>query len=269
VQSVSSPVWPRTWPPACSEGVALPATLTTPELASGKPPPATAVTDPPNWVSEVRRKYRLRITDWAVQSWAMTIAPRRFMGEWATGQREALNPLRFLAVGTALEIVAERVSRWYLHLPRPDTTWVGWITSSFGMTVFIVLMAAIMHGVLRLKSRAPLRSSIAATIFSTSGPGTLLCLLSWGGACAYYAVFKRISVISSAGLTFPWPVYLASMAPFFAWTVAALTGVHAVRWWWGLLAVLAVPIVIMAVSIAMVIALFLTHHEHLLTNLPI
>jgi hypothetical protein len=246
----------------------LPATLATPELAPAKPVTAAVVIDPPNWVSDVRRKYRLRITDWAVQSWAMTVAPRRFMEEWATGQREALNPLRFLAVGAALEIVAERVSRWYLHLPRPDTTWVGWITSSFGVTVFTVLMAAIMHAVLRLKSRAPLRSSIAATIFSTSGPGTLLCLLSWGGSCTYYAVFKRIPIMSSAGMTFPWPVYLASMAPFFAWTVAALTGVHAVRWWWGLLAVLAVPIVIMVFVFVFAFVIVVTHHQHLLTTLP-
>jgi hypothetical protein len=203
----------------------------------------------PDWVSDVRRKYRLRITDWVTQAWAMTVAPHRFMAEWATGRREALNPLRYLAVGTAVKFLAERGARWVMHLESSEKTWVSWLRSSFGVTVTLILFGLMMHVVLRLRSRAPVRSTVAAIIFSSAGPGVFGHVLAWLVSIAIYLVGHRVPCYAPQG-TPPYPYPVLGITYFgYLWLTAALSGVHRVRWWWALAALLAIPVGMAVVGI--------------------
>ena len=44
-------------------------------MESAPPPPITNASAVPDWISEARRKYVLRIRDWLSQSWQVTVLP--------------------------------------------------------------------------------------------------------------------------------------------------------------------------------------------------
>jgi hypothetical protein len=215
-------------------------------LAQGVAPTASPKAPPahPDWFREVRRKYTLRLTDWATQAWAITVAPHRFLADWVGGRRDALNPLRFFAVGTALMFLVDRGGRKLLHIaPAPSQGLLGVINSSTGSTALVFLGATLLHVVLRLRSKAPLRSSVAAVLFTHAGPGAFLSILGWLLSAAIHVVQGHVSGALYNGAFTPWPVIGLDFVGF-GWVVAALVGVHRVRWWWSVLALAAAPVIL-------------------------
>jgi hypothetical protein len=235
---------------------ATPVALADPRAPSGSavPPPLpklapAAERNPPDWIQDIRRKYTLRLTDWVTQAWAVTIAPRRFMEEWAAGQRETLNPLRYFAVGTTFSYFADRGSRRVLHIPNPPQSgFIAWMYTHFGITLMVLMFGVVMHGVLRLRSRAPLRSTLAALVFASSGPGTFATLFAWVGTCALYLARGSAPMLVTGGVTWPWAVLICSYLSF-AWTVATLAAVHRVRWWWPLLSLVILFMALIVVGV--------------------
>jgi hypothetical protein len=240
MQSASSSPWSVRTP--FPEVTAVRRTVSAP--AATAQPKIVAAPDgaPPDWIREARRKYTLRLRDWATQAWAMTHSPHRFMQEWMSGQREALNPLRFLAVGLAATFLVDKLFRRLLHLASPATdTPGGWLNTTTGTTLYVILCGAAIHGMLRWRSRAELRSSLAATMFATSGPAALLSVAGWIVCLGIHLAHGNLHVIDTpAG-----PLPLVAMAVgilALGWPVAALAAVHRMRWWWPLLALLGVYI---------------------------
>lgn len=214
----------------------------------------------PDWVRELARKYKLRVIDWTTQSWALLVAPHRFMEEWASGRREALAPTRFYAFGTAITVLVQRVGMWICHTKQVESTW--W-RSAMHSVFFSIAVAAVMgactHLLLRKRSKAPLRATVAAQMFTTAGPQVFLVALGWLVSCVWFSLHGSVPMVNagSAGTGYeavqvPIP---ASLGPTIAygWSVAALAGVHRVRWWRALLAMLG-GIVILAFGAALVIS---------------
>ena len=201
--------------------------------------PTEARKAPPDWVAEAARKYAYRIRDWAAQSWMLTHSPRRFAAEWAAGTREALNPLRFLAVGTTVTVLAERGARWIIHLPTPaHEGWVGWLQGSLGQMLNLTVTGALMHVMLRRRSGAPFRSTLGAAVFAAGGPGTLSAVVGWTTSVALFLQRGHVPLFEAKTAALPIPVLVSAVVDF-VWTVATIAGVHRTRWWAPLLAFVA------------------------------
>jgi hypothetical protein len=224
--------------------------------AISNPPPA--VTEPPPWITDIVRKYRLRITDWVSQAWLLTISPRRTLDEWATGKRELLNPLRFTAVGLGICLLLDKGGRWLCHI-EPSPTLHGWQAynqsfthSSMGMVFSAFVGGTLMHPVLRWKSKAALRSTIAASLYANFGPGVFLTALSWLVCLGLFGFHHKIPLfVSTTGENMPWPSVVAAFLSG-PWVVGGFSGAHRVRWWWSSLAYLALPVFGLAVIVTSV-----------------
>jgi hypothetical protein len=216
----------------------------------------------PDWIREAARKYAFRIRDWAAQTWMLTHSPRRFVSEWTNGTREALNPLRFLAVGTTLMVLAERGARWVIHLaPLAHEGWTGWLRGSIADMLSATVMGALMHIPLRFRSGATFRSSLGAVIFATGGPGAVATALGWLVCVALYLGFGHVPLFPhTEGTPVPLPVVFAGMLGS-AWTALTMAAVHRVRWWIPFLALIGAITVLTLVSAiaALVVAKGLGH----------
>jgi hypothetical protein len=172
----------------------------------------------PDWVTEARSKYVLRIRDWLIQSWEVTRSPHRFMSEWAQGKREALNPLRFAAVGGALSYLLRWAASRILGEPKPLEGLARWNTSSWGRFALVIVVAAVFHPLLALRSKAPFRATLAAVAFALAGPAVFLSF-------AVYAVLVACWYLKFGT---PWDVrvlFCASWAKL-AWAAFAVAGAH-------------------------------------------
>jgi hypothetical protein len=172
-----------------------------------------------------------------VQAWTLFVAPRRFMEEWSTGRRTAMDPLAFLAAGVALKALVARYGERYFGTQMPSSSVVDWMRSSTGVTAVLFAVGGVSHLVLRRRSRAPLRSTVAAIAYTSGGPAVILACIGW-----VVALLLRLGhrdptfMLYQTKLTVP---VVAMAYVSHAWTLAALAGAHRVRWVWAALAVLA------------------------------
>jgi hypothetical protein len=202
----------------------------------------------PDWVADIRRKYTLRGRDWLCQSWALLRAPHLFMQEWSEGRREALNPLRFFAFGTMLTLLMDRGGRALLHkVAFPSNDIRDAVRTSGGLVATVVVIAACMHLVLRTRSRIPFRGSLAATAYAFAGPGVFCHLFGWIVSAAIYFTHGTITVgqggwLVGGGSNWPWPIGIMTLLSFL-WTVVAVAGVHRLRWWWGVIALVGTSLI--------------------------
>ncbi|MFL5346699.1 MAG: hypothetical protein ACJ8AT_18110 [Hyalangium sp.] len=217
------------------------------------PPPAIAqptlaAESPPDWVRDIWRKYTRRVLDYFRQSFALLVGPRRFMEQWATGQRETLNPLRFMGLGIVMALTTRHLGERYVLDPASEIQNVAPLLKIPLVVDLIFLVLALpAHGVMRLSgSRAPLRATVAAIIFTATGPLVLMHIVGWllSGLCLVLTGSAPLMEIK-AGLSsrlyrhsaYPWPIIFANMVALF-YFVRAIAGVHRARWGWALLALL-------------------------------
>jgi hypothetical protein len=200
----------------------------------------------PDWVGEMWRKYSGRIRDYFVQTAALCRRPASFMEEWVTGQREMLNPLRFMGIGFLISLGVHFLKeRGVAGAAGPGST-AGFILTHPALLQLTVLLVAIpTHGVMRLSgSRTPLRATLAASIFASLGPNLVL-------STAAFLASALIQLFAGTPATIPvpaeqqattelvlgstansWP-YLLCYILQLVYSARTLTGVHRARWWWA------------------------------------
>lgn len=215
--------------------------------------PVVAAPSPPDWVTDIWRKYTTRILDYFRQSFALLTSPRQFMEQWVTGQREALNPLRFMGLGLLIAITTRHLGERYVLDPATELQNVAPLLKIPLVVDLVFLVLALpAHGIMRLTgSRTPLRATVAAIIFAATGPLVLMHVAGWllSGLCLVLTGSAPLMMIK-AGLSsrlyrhtvYPWPIIVANMVVLF-YFVRALAGVHRARWGWALLALLVAHVV--------------------------
>src|SRR3954471_1958909 len=135
-----------------------------PQEASLPPAAALASSGAPDWVGEIWRKYTTRVLDYFRQSFALLVGPGRFMEQWATGQRETLNPLRFMGLGIVLALTVRHLGERYVLGPASEIQNAAPLLKiPLVVDLNFLVLALPAHGVMRLGgSRAPLRATVAA-----------------------------------------------------------------------------------------------------------
>jgi hypothetical protein len=190
-----------------------------------------------DWMANAGQQTVKTVRRWAVQAWLLAQTPQQFASEWASGKRQALNPLRFLAVGGAVAILGEQAARLASGLPT-ERGWQGWLNGSLGQILHVAVLGALMHLVLRRVSKtpAPFATSFGAVLFAVGGPGVLCSFPGWAATILLHLRGAAVPQISThTGLTLPVPVLAASVFGL-AWMLATTAAVHGVRWWRSLVA---------------------------------
>jgi hypothetical protein len=194
-----------------------------------------------------------RVRDWTLQSWAFLVSPRRFMEEWSTGRRDAMDPLAFLAAGSAVKALLMRYGGKIVPFQLPSNAAEEWISSSLRSTVMLFIFGAMAHLVLRRHSRAPFRSTVAAVAYTLGGPGALIACAAWAVAIALHFLGVDTTVTFFQARV-PAPLIVAGHLPH-VWTLFALAGVHRVGWRRLALATLAVigwPLLLVALGFLLI-----------------
>ena len=202
--------------------------------------PEASTNATPNWLVEARRTYVLRVTDWFVQSWALTRNPARFANEWAAGTRTTLNPVRFLAVGGAVYYLVDRATRLAIHAPVLPSY------SSYFRQLYLLLFAGVIHLMLKLRSHAPFRATLGAVAFSMGGSSVWFKIAGSSVTFAWFRIAGSVPNFGSAPeLASPAPLVVAYFFSV-AWTALAVMGAHRLRALWAA--------VVVAVAVAGVVA---------------
>jgi hypothetical protein len=163
-----------------------------------------------------------------------------------------MDPLGFFAAGTALKALlaryAERVVPVDLQLQ--GSTVRDWLRSSTGTTLVLFTFGAVAHLVLRRRSHAPFRSTVAAIAYALGGPGALFACAGWGLTIALQLAGRDPSMHYHQ-TRIPAPVVVCAYLPH-VWTVFALAGVHRASWariGLAVVAAVAMPIVLIAAGL--------------------
>jgi len=200
----------------------------------------------PDWVGEIWRKYSTRVLDYFRQAFTLLVRPGRFMEEWATGQREALNPLRFLGLGFLLALTARHLGEQYLLGPALEAqSLTSVLKTPLGVELVFLTLSLPAHAVMRLSgSRAPLSATLAAFIFTFMGPVILLQAGAWlisalllliTGSLPLYELKVGFATRLYRHSAYPWPLMVANWVALI-YCVRAIAGVHRKRWGWAFLA---------------------------------
>jgi hypothetical protein len=124
----------------------------------------------PQWLRDAWRGFVHEWLSYARTAWRVTRAPGQFMRAWADGDEAALNPLACIvnALAVAAAITAGR--QLLFHSASNLPSWLELFAPA--LQIFnSALIASLMHFPLRLLGgRRPWRTSMAATLFVTSGP---------------------------------------------------------------------------------------------------
>lgn len=200
----------------------------------------------PDWMGEIWRKYFTRLKDYFLQAFTLLVRPGRFMEEWATGQREALNPLRFLGLGFLLIITARHLGERYLLGPALEAqNLTSVLRSPLGVELVFLTLALPTHAVMRLSgSRATFSATLAAFIFTFMGPVVLLQVGAWlisglfmllTGSLPLFELKAGFAARLYRHSAYPWPIMVANWVALI-YCVRAIAGVHRKRWGWAFLA---------------------------------
>jgi hypothetical protein len=171
---------------------------------------------------------------------AVTARPARFAASWAAGEREALNPLGFMATAAAIVTIAASVGARVAPLPGGSSTLLGEALDSLGPYVHYVALGLICHAVLRVAgSRRPVLGSVAMSLFLGGGPSTIATLIEvamfltlsrWLGKVNFTGPELTHLPVLAAGVVV-WTVRIGVAVCF----VRAFAGLHRVRTVWALL----------------------------------
>jgi hypothetical protein len=192
------------------------------------------------WIGEslaaTARELRLFLSTAA----AVTVRPARFAAEWVRGQRQALNPLGFMATAAALVTVAATLASRLARLGGSSTSLVGEALESLGPYLHYVALGLICHGVMLLAgSRRSVGGSIALSLYLGGGPGTVATLVDLALFVVVQRWFGKVN-FSGAELMSPpvlamgilaWALRLGVAACF----VGAFAGLHQRRTGWAVL----------------------------------
>jgi hypothetical protein len=168
-------------------------------------------------------------------AWGFARHPGTFSAEWAAGERRAMNPLGFFASSLAIIGALGQLDRIWPAPGDDKPSFVGDALEAFGPYLHAVVLALLVHALLRARgSRRPVLDSVAAALYAGGiaqvAASFLLALLQAG--------FRR-HISQVAGLPGTTPliaVAIAGPAAFFAVTIVlALAALHGMPRRWPLL----------------------------------
>ncbi len=141
------------------------------------PESASLVADPP-WPLEAWRVLSHELRDFVSLVWRSTRSPYGFYSDWARGRTAALNPI--LAIVNAVSLIGVWSLVWS-HLSHvQDASSSPWLVELLNPLIKVgqyALFALVCHGaLLALGARNPLRTTMGAVLYCSSGPLMLLTL---------------------------------------------------------------------------------------------
>jgi hypothetical protein len=193
------------------------------------------------WVRESVAVTVRELRLFALTAGAIAARPRTFAAQWVSGQRQALNPLGFMATAAAVVTVAATLVSRLAPLGGGSSSLAGEALDSLGPYLHYLALGLICHGILRLAgSRRSIAGSVAVALFVGGGPGTLATLLDLTVFLVVSRTFGKINF--QAGELWS-PAVLAIFVLLWATRIAvgacfvrAFAGLHQMRTWWPLLA---------------------------------
>ena len=133
----------------------------------------------PDWVKDGIRRFLDEVRSFLRTARDVTVRPFRFANEWSTGQRQALNPLGFLATAFAVAGPANALFARAVRLPDEPSSLVRDALGALTPFAYYLVFGALQHGVLRLcGSKRPLRDSCAMALYAGGGPAMLAHLIT-------------------------------------------------------------------------------------------
>jgi hypothetical protein len=194
------------------------------------------------WLADSLRLTWREIRSFAATAAAATVRPARFAGQWVHGERPAMNPLGYFATSAAIVAVYRKIA-FAVVGTETDEGLGAEILDAVGPYLHYVALGLLSHAVLRLRgSRRTLRGTLALSLYVGGGPGALVTVLNismfvftnlvWGKSNFAASEVLSPSVMTLAVLVF------ATRLGFMVIFVRALSGFHAARTGWTLLAFL-------------------------------
>ena len=206
-------------------------------------PPEPVPPAEPAWLADAVRKTKDELRRFVETAWACTRHPAQFASEWASGTRQTLNPVGFLATSAAiLGPWRNLFLRWSALLPA-DASLLGQLYESIQPFILYAALGFLCHPVLRLAgSRRRLSSTVAIALYVGGGPAAAAELVQW----PMILLLKRtlgITWIGPRELHSPLAVLFAlffvlAFLVYFVVFARGLAGLHGLRWFWPVIALL-------------------------------
>lgn len=191
-----------------------------------------------DWVSVGFRQARDEIRLFLVTARDFSLEPAAFAEEWASGSRQALNPLGFLATAFAVVGPAQAVA---LHLMHGREDGGALLSNALGAAlpfVYYLALGTLQHFVLRLfGSRRRLSDSCAMALYTGGGPASAATLMCLAGAYLWFRLTG--SAYINLHLAWQWPTAIILVGTFsyvFITLAKALGRLHGMRSWQVVLA---------------------------------
>lgn len=186
----------------------------------------------PRWITDGLRQVQDELLFFFRTAAAITVHPRQFAREWATGQRRALNPLAFLATSlgftSPLHFILQRIVE---HRHQEGPAWVEMLEPFLPYGEFL-LLGVLCHAVLRVSGAVqPLRATVAISLFAGGGPAAaadvftdLLCAVIISRGAEESLTAGSLQMLAAASI-------IAANAVFIATFAQGLAGLHQMRLW--------------------------------------
>jgi hypothetical protein len=191
-----------------------------------------------DWVAAGLRQARDELRLFLVTARDFSFEPESFAEQWASGRRQALNPLGFLATAFAIVGPAQAVA---LHLLHGHEDGGALLSNALGAVlpfVYYLALGTLQHFVLRLfGSRRRLSDSCAMALYAGGGPASAATLMSLAGSYLWFRLTG--SPYINLHLAWHWPTAIVLVGTFsyvFITLAKALGRLHGMRSWQVVLA---------------------------------
>jgi hypothetical protein len=212
---------------------------------AGSTPSATG------WLADAAASLRYDVVMFARTAVAMSLAPRRFAAEWREGQRRALNPVAFLGTALAVGSLPTLLVNHFVPRAGDGGPFAAFFADQVMPYIQYTLLGLMAHGLLHLLGgRQRLLATVGVALFAGGGPAMLVDLatvpldlmLGQAAASADTAANAVIAVLTTASIA-------AANLAFFVSFAQGLAGLHGVRLWRPVLALVGAYVVLAGLRI--------------------
>ena len=180
----------------------------------------------PQWGRDAWRGFLHEWASYGRTALAVTTEPRRFMAAWAEGERAALNPLACMLNLFAVVTVANVIVMTVRHGSDDTPPLLELFAPALQLATSSLLASAVHFPLKLLGTRRRWRTTLAATLFVTSGP-MLPFYVVRDTLFANVATMTKHQVLAMA---------VPMGAAFIGYLVLTLAAAHRLAWWRVLLA---------------------------------
>jgi hypothetical protein len=191
---------------------------------------AVEAVDARNWVIEGFRHVAHSFASFFRTAARVTLHPRAFAVEWASGEFRAFNPLGFFATAVGitgtLAVLVERVTR-----EAESVSWTSFIVHELDPYVSYALLGLLCHLCLKpLGGRRPWYMTLGIALFAGGGPAAVADILTCGVRLAAWAASESEMLVASVDWVAAGSILLAR-AVFLVALALGLAGIHRLRLW--------------------------------------